>query len=101
MADAVLGMQAQLAGLLAHEHAPLALAQKASGVAAQAPLFTSVLNYRHGLGAGQGAADALDGITVIFTRERTNYPLFVSVDDTSAGFTVTVASIAPADPALV
>jgi amino acid adenylation domain-containing protein len=96
-ADAVRNMQAQLIGLLAHEHAPLALAQQASGVTAPAPLFTSILNYRHRSDTSTGLeARGLEGIEVVSVRERTNYPLALSVDDTGTGFVFHVQAVAPA-----
>ena len=77
-----MGLQAQLAELLAHEHAPLAVAQQASGVAAPAPLFTSILNYRHTRRAGRQVVLAWRVARWSTDAERTNYPLTVSVDDT-------------------
>ena len=99
-AAAIMHMQAQLAGLIAHEHAPLALAQTASGVPAPLPLFTSIFNYRHSPdpGPGQKADAGLAGIEVLFTAERSNYPLSVAVDDTGPGFEITIDAVAPAEP---
>ena len=97
--DAVAAMQGQLAGLLAHEHAPLALALAASGVAAPAPLFTTLLNYRHSPGVAAGGGGVLAGVRVLFARERTNYPVTVSVDETGGGFSVKVQAMAPVDAA--
>ncbi|MFB7658153.1 amino acid adenylation domain-containing protein, partial [Streptomyces sp. NPDC056128] len=102
---AVRAMQGQLAGLLVHEHAPLALAQKASGVPAAAPLFTSLLNYRHGgqprRGGGGGRSGGLAGVAMLSTEDRTNYPLSVSVDDLGTAFGLTADAVAPGDPELV
>ncbi|MFF2046215.1 AMP-binding protein, partial [Kitasatospora sp. NPDC058170] len=99
--EAVRSMQGQLADLLVHEHAPLVLAQQASNLPAQTPLFTSVLNYRHSSEADQGPDSALEGVELLQAQERTNYPLAVSVDDMGSGFLLTVQAAAPVDPALV
>ncbi|MFF8683592.1 amino acid adenylation domain-containing protein, partial [Streptomyces sp. NPDC015237] len=103
--SAVRAMQAQLAGLLVHEHAPLALAQKASAASASTPLFTSLLNYRHGRQRAQQSSDEgrhqLNGVEMVYSRESTNYPLAVSVDDLGTGFAITTDVVAPEDPNLV
>ncbi len=101
VAGAVAGMRSQLAGLLAHEHAPLSVAQQASGLPAQLPLFTALLNFRHSQGGGSDGGMPVAGIEPVAGRERTNYPLTVSVDDTGAGFELTAQVVAPGDPELV
>ncbi|MGW3045785.1 amino acid adenylation domain-containing protein, partial [Kitasatospora sp. NPDC001159] len=103
-ADAVRALQVQLADLLDHEHAPLALAQAASGVAAPAPLFTSLLNYRH-----RSAAAPLPGATLagfagtelLYAREQGSFPLALTVDDTGGGFVLTIQATAAIDPRAV
>ena len=100
-AAALAAMQGQLAGLLAHEHAPLTVALQASGVAAPAPLFTTLLNYRHSTPAGPSAGEGLPGIAVVSGQERTNYPVTVSVDDMGSLFGVTVLAVEPLDAAQV
>jgi len=100
VADAVAALQRQLAELFEHEHAPLAVAQKASGVRAGSPLFTSIFNYRHHQTV-QEADLGLDGVGVRELVEFTNYPLNVAVSDTGSGFVVTVHAPAPHDPARV
>jgi amino acid adenylation domain-containing protein len=99
--EAIHGMQAQLARLLEHEHAPLTLAQQASGVPAPAPLFTALLNYRHTQRPAPGPGQGVPGVEVLFTRHGTNYPLSVAVDDAGTGFDLVAQTFAPADPAQV
>ncbi|ROM59198.1 non-ribosomal peptide synthetase [Pseudomonas poae] len=81
----------RLTGLLDHEHASLALAQRCSGVAAPTPLFSAMLNYRHSAATDMAAViEVAQGIQVLGAEERTNYPLTVNVDDLGEDFALTV-----------
>ncbi|WP_201662922.1 non-ribosomal peptide synthetase, partial [Paraburkholderia sabiae] len=102
VAASVRSTHAQLSELLAHEHASLALAQRYSGVAAPAPLFSALLNYRHNRPAatpGSGMDDVLSGVAWLGGEERTNYPVSLSVEDygEALGLTAQLAKPVSAD----
>ncbi|MEV7740098.1 amino acid adenylation domain-containing protein, partial [Streptomyces sp. NPDC088921] len=99
--EALTGLRDQLAELLVHEHAPLTLAQQASGVPGGSPLFTSLFNYRHIQGAPEGDDGSIQGLTTLYARERTNYPVDVAVDDLGTGFRLSIETVAPVDSAQV
>ncbi|WP_416987067.1 AMP-binding protein, partial [Streptomyces sp. T028] len=103
VAGAVKAMRSQLADLLVHEHTPLAVAQKASGVTAPAPLFTALFNYRHSDRARSSTSRNGEptGTRVLSGEDLTNYPVTVSVDDTGSGFWLSADVVAPGDPELV
>ncbi|MFN9086678.1 MAG: AMP-binding protein, partial [Gemmatimonadaceae bacterium] len=105
-AATVRAAHALLSELLRHEHAPLALAQRCSAVPAPAPLFTSLLNYRHREAGRAGATQrksisgrsAWDGIAAVHSEERTSYPLSLSVDDLDDDFRLTAQAVPPIVP---
>ncbi len=92
---------AALAGLLGHEHASLALAQRCSGVPSPAPLFSALLNYRHNARAVAEPRDESPGIESEYGQERTNFPLVLTVDDLGDSFTLTAQVQAPVGAARV
>ncbi|MET7767040.1 AMP-binding protein, partial [Streptomyces sp. NPDC005393] len=102
---AVTAMRGQLAGLVEHEHAPLAVAQQASGVSGDTPLFTSLFNYRHNTAPSADlivqADEDMRGIQTLLQRERTNYPLSVAVNDGGNGMGLAIDAVAPIDPQAV
>ncbi|RST47571.1 non-ribosomal peptide synthetase, partial [Variovorax sp. MHTC-1] len=90
---------ALLTDLLHHEHASLALAQRCSALPGGTPLFSTLLNYRHGRSSHDEAErlKGWEGMTVLGGEERTNYPITVSVDDLEAGFELTIQASVPVD----
>ncbi|SCF56778.1 amino acid adenylation domain-containing protein, partial [Streptomyces sp. Ncost-T10-10d] len=109
--EAVAEMRGRLAELLEHEHAPLSTAVRASGVDGDTPLFATLFNYRHNGGrppateptappAAEAAPDG-SGIRLLLARERDNFPLSVSVDDSGDAIRLAVDAVAPIDPQAV
>ncbi|MBS9440040.1 non-ribosomal peptide synthetase, partial [Photorhabdus noenieputensis] len=95
--DSVQTTHTRLAGLLAHEHASLALAQRCSGVASGTPLFSALLNYRHNA-LSATSHELIDGIELLGGQERTNYPLILAVEDFGASLGLTAQVVQPFDP---
>ena len=90
-----------LTKLMRHEHAPLALAQRCSGVGAPAPLFSALFNYRHNsreAEAGAGPGVSWQGIEILASEERSNYPLVLSVDDLGDDLALTAETVEGIDP---
>ncbi len=95
--DSVRAAHARLTGLLEHEHASLALAQRCSGVQNEIPLFSALLNYRHN--APIVVTDEVtSGIEFQGGQERTNYPFVLSVEDFGNALGLTAQIVQPIDP---
>jgi len=90
--------QREIVELLGHEQASLSVAQRCSGIAGTAPLFSALLNYRHSSQSTEAQWSAASGVRMLLGRERTNYPLSVSVDDSGEGFRLKVQTEARIDP---
>jgi aryl carrier-like protein len=96
--EALRSTHERLGELLRHEHASLALAQRCSGVLGEAPLFTTLLNYRYASAGSEQSQRAWDGMQWLHLEERTNYPLILSVDDFGHGFGLTAQVRDQVDP---
>ncbi|WP_240334854.1 amino acid adenylation domain-containing protein, partial [Pseudomonas syringae] len=99
--SAVLDLHGRLVGMLAHEHAQLALTQRCSALPAGAPLFNTLLNYRHSAVPevdDQANNTAWQGIEVVHAEERSNYPLTLSIDDFGDSFSLTAQAAPGIDP---
>ncbi|GGA41713.1 hypothetical protein GCM10010981_33410 [Dyella nitratireducens] len=88
-----------LSALLTHEQAPLALAQRCSRVAANVPLFNTLLNYRHSHVEPHIEDGFWQGVRTVHAQERNNYPVTLSVDDLGERFDLVAQCTSEIDPA--
>ncbi|ERT10229.1 non-ribosomal peptide synthetase, partial [Photorhabdus temperata] len=95
--DSVQAAHRRLAGLLTHEHASLALAQRCSGVQGGTPLFSTLLNYRHNT-LPTASNEIMSGVEFLGAQERTNYPFTLSVEDFGEALGLTAQIAQPFDP---
>ncbi|WP_237386951.1 non-ribosomal peptide synthetase [Xenorhabdus sp. Sc-CR9] len=92
----------QLSALLEHEQAPLAVAQRCSGIQAPLPLFNSLLNFRHSPRENEELLSmAWEGIQELESGERSNYPLSLDVDDFDDGFSLIAQCSQQINPARI
>ncbi|WP_387464671.1 amino acid adenylation domain-containing protein, partial [Photorhabdus sp. RM323S] len=94
--ESVRAAHTRLAGLLEHEHASLALAQRCSGVQNEIPLFSALLNYRHNAPVVI-TDEIISGIEFQGGQERTNYPFVLSVEDFGNALGLTAQIVQPID----
>jgi amino acid adenylation domain-containing protein/thioester reductase-like protein len=78
--------QQELAELLNHEQASLALAQRSSRISGSAPLFTALLNYVRRSGDLRSDFSDTTGVTLLAVQGATNYPIVLTVYDQGEGF---------------
>ncbi|WP_146052411.1 non-ribosomal peptide synthetase, partial [Pectobacterium atrosepticum] len=98
--DVVQSTYRDLTALLEHEQTPLSVALRCSGVTPPMPLFSTLLNYRHSQ-TGTHDNSAWNGIKLLATEERTNYPITLSVDDLGEGFSLVAQTVSEIDPARI
>ncbi|MGK5049930.1 condensation domain-containing protein, partial [Janthinobacterium sp. GB4P2] len=106
VSEVVVETYQKLTDLLAHEQAPLLLAQRCSGVKVPLPLFNTLFNYRNTTaGIGNSNTEAPEpawvGIRLLTSEERTNYPITICVDDLGEGFVLTAQTVHGIDPSRI
>ena len=90
--------QLELAELMGHEYASLAVAQRCSGIPGSTPLFSALFNYRHGDSQLSARWEDAPGIHVVGGEYRTNYPISLSVDEADLEIHLTVQTDRRLDP---